>query len=87
MSAPAPAQRQRELFDFSNPDQLLVLASFNHDIAWEIGSAIRARFVEDYPEHQQRGGPGIIVQVRTANGLVPFQTVIGDAEQVGPSNM
>jgi hypothetical protein len=27
------------------------------------------------------------VQVRTANGLVPFQTVIGDAEQVGPSNM
>ncbi|GFZ47188.1 hypothetical protein JCM24511_04931 [Saitozyma sp. JCM 24511] len=87
MSAPAPAQRQRELFDFSNPDQLLVLASFNHDIAWEIGSAIRARFIEDYPEHQSRGGPGIIVQVRTANGLVPFQTVIGDAEQVGPSNM
>jgi uncharacterized protein (UPF0303 family) len=81
------AAKTRELFDFSNPDQLLILHTFTQDTAWEIGSAIRSRFIENYPEAQTRGGPGLIIQVRTANGLIPFQTVVGDAEQVGPNNM
>lgn len=79
--------RVRVLKDMTEPDEPIVLRHFSDEVAWEIGCAIRSHFIAEYPDHAQPGGPGLIIQVVLMNGLVAFQTVVGDATSVGPSNM
>ena len=63
-------------------EQLARFKGFTADNAYELGSAIRALFMERYADK----GLGIVVKIQLFGGHELFSAVVGDAPSVALSN-
>ena len=67
-------------------ESLIRFPSFDYTTAWEVGSAIRSHFLDEHPDANQAGGPGLVIGIELFNGNTLFRSLVGHGPAVGPGN-
>lgn len=66
-------------------EQALRFTHFNADVAFDVGSLIRKKFLETYTVNDV-GVKGVVIAVELFSGMRLFSAAAGEAPAVGPDN-